>query len=277
MKIMKPGLHGKRDRFVRILAGQARLAKFLVFGVALLFVGSSAFADVQVTMRNGRVSIVAKDATLRQILTEWARVGQTKIVNVERIPGGPISIELIEVSEEQALDVLLRSLAGYISAPRAAPADNLSRFDRVIVMPTLASARPAPSSAPPPPVFQQPQFPQPPPADNDDDPAPGLPGQNPANPRGPVFNAFPPPQVVNPQGGPGGVPPQGFVPPTGFPQAPQVAQPSNMPTRFPGPTSPAGVAVPGMIVQPPPQPGQPGVVQPPGQPGVPVRRPGGQR
>jgi hypothetical protein len=40
------------------------------------------------SIHDGRVSIVAKDATVRQILTEWARVGRTKIVNVERIPGG---------------------------------------------------------------------------------------------------------------------------------------------------------------------------------------------
>src|SRR5947208_12984589 len=127
--------------------------------VTWLTAGSTAFADVQLIIRNGQVSLVAKDATVRQILTEWARVGQTKIVNVERIPGGPITLELTSVPEAQALDILLRSLSGYITAPRAADAANLSQFDRIIIMPTLASARPAVSSAPPPPVFQQqPQF-----------------------------------------------------------------------------------------------------------------------
>ena len=71
-------------------------------------------------MHDGRVTVVAKDATVRQILTEWARVGQTKIVNVERIPGGPISIELTDVPEAQALDVLLRSVSGIHGG---APAD----------------------------------------------------------------------------------------------------------------------------------------------------------
>ena len=50
---------------------------------------------------------MAKDATVRQILAEWARVGQTKIVNVERIPGGPLTLELNNVPEAQALDILL--------------------------------------------------------------------------------------------------------------------------------------------------------------------------
>ena len=71
--------------------------------VTWLAAGSTAFADVQLTIRNGQVSLVAKDATVRQILTEWARVGQTKIVNVERSPGGPITLELKDVPEQEAL------------------------------------------------------------------------------------------------------------------------------------------------------------------------------
>src|SRR5207245_10479974 len=138
--------------------------KSVLFAMAISLAASIASAEVRVTMQQGgRVSIVAKDATVRQILTEWARVGQTKIVNVDRIPGGPITLELTNVPESQALDVLLRALSGYITAMRPVEAANLSHFDRIIIMPTLASARPAPSSAPPPPVFpQSPQFnPQP--------------------------------------------------------------------------------------------------------------------
>ena len=57
--------------------------KTALFGAAaLLLAVSTASADVQLTMQNGRVSLVATDATVRQILTEWARVGHTKIVNM---------------------------------------------------------------------------------------------------------------------------------------------------------------------------------------------------
>ena len=103
--------------------------KTAILGVAaLVLTASTAFADVQLTMQNGRVTLVAKDATVRQILAEWAKVGHAKIVNMERVPGGPISLELINVPEAQALDVLLRSLSGYITAPRPAEssAANLS-------------------------------------------------------------------------------------------------------------------------------------------------------
>jgi hypothetical protein len=122
----------------------------LTIGVATwLLAGSTAFADVQLTMQNGRVSLVAKDATLRQILTEWARVGQTKIVNVERIPGGPMSLELNNIPEAQALDVLMRTLSGYMAATRPVPAANLSQFDRIIVMPTSAAPRAAAAAVQP--------------------------------------------------------------------------------------------------------------------------------
>jgi hypothetical protein len=252
--------------------------KFVLFGMAAWLAATSiASADVHVTMQQGgRVSIVAKDATVRQILTEWARVGQTKIVNVERIPGGPVTLELSNVPEAQALDVLLRALSGYITAMRPVEAANLSQFDRIIIMPTLASARPAASSAPAP-VFQQtPQFNQQPVAGDDepDDQRPTPVAPVPPN-RGPVFNTFPQPQVVNPPtGAPVGFPGQAPVN-GGFPQ--QGAAPPT-PVNSAVPTAPfGGVAVPGMVAPtPPPQPGQlqPGQVP---QPGQPVRRPGGNQ
>ena len=86
--------------------------------VMCLLTASAASADVQLQLHDGRVSIVAKDATVRQILAEWARVGQTKVVNVDRIPGGPLTLELSNMPEAQALDVLLRSVSGYMAAPR---------------------------------------------------------------------------------------------------------------------------------------------------------------
>jgi len=231
--------------------------------VAWLAAGSTALADVQITIRNGQVSLVAKDATVRQILTEWARVGQTKIVNVERIPGGPITIELKNMPEQEALDVLLRSVSGYLAAPRATVVANASAFDRIIVMPTSVAPR-APAGAAPPPVFPQQGYPgqfgqqrlnEDDQSDDDRPVAPGVPPN-----RGPVFNTFPQPQIINPQqqGVPSSVPgafPQG-VAPAGDPP-PATTSPAQPTVPF------GGSAVPGMIVQPPPgqQPGAPGQPQ----------------
>lgn len=243
-----------------------KLLKFAAVPFVLLLAASTASAEVHVTIHDGLVTIVAKDATIRQIIAEWARVGQAKVVNAERIPGGPTTLELTNVPEAQVLDTLLRSAAGYLAAPRAVMAANLSRFDRVVVMPTSNAPR-TPAAAAPQPAFQQPQFAQPVDDDVDDErPAPNVVMPTP-NGRGPVFNSFPQPQVVNPQtGAPVQMP---------FPQPQEQQVP---PASYPAtPTAPfGGVAVPGMMV-PTPQPVQPGQIVPPGQvpPGQP-RRPGGE-
>jgi hypothetical protein len=236
--------------------------KTLIIGVAAsLFAVSTAFADVHLTMQGGRVSLVAKDATIRQILTEWARVGHTQIVNVEKVPGGPVTLELTNVPEAQALDVVMRSLSGYITAPRPVEAANLSQFDRIIVMPTLASARPATASGPPPPpVFQQgPAFNIPVQADDDGDDERANPNTPVAGgQRGPVFNTFPQPQGTFPQ-------------PGANPNMPPVQQPVQTPAAGTPIVPYGGVAVPGMVAPPPPVPAG----QQPGAPGQPIRRPGG--
>lgn len=219
------------------------LAIGVVFSVAL---GSTAFADVQFSIQDGRVSIVAKNATVGQILAEWARIGQTRIVNGERVPGGPVTIELSNVPEKDALDVLLRSASGYVAAPRPAAVPGASVYDRILVLPT--SAAPAPSLArTPTPVYQRPGQPVfPGPAQDDDEQ--GQPSPNVMMPgRGPVFNTFPQPQVVNP---PGMVPGEG---------------PLELPPTPVAPTPPSGVPVPGMVVPTPQQPGMP--VQQPRRPG----------
>jgi hypothetical protein len=95
---------------------------------------------VALTIHGGRVTLVAHSATVRQILGEWSRVGRTTIVNLERIPGGPVSIELHDVTEEQALAVVLRTLGGFMAAPRAAVDPQASLFDRIVVMPVIATA-----------------------------------------------------------------------------------------------------------------------------------------
>jgi len=223
-----------------------------------LAAASTAAAEVRVAIANGRATVVAKDATLRQILAEWARVGQVTIVNLDRVPGGPITIELPNMPEAQALDVLLRSISGYIAAPREAAVANASQFDRIVVLPTLATPRaPASTVAQQPTLTQPAPFAGPPPDDDVDDERPAPPVGGPgAMQRGPVFNQFPQPQVTNPQQ------------PIAYPQVP-MAQPQTPQTPVTSPAAPAGggVAVPGMIAAPPPQPGQ---IVP-----APTKRPGG--
>lgn len=238
-----------KDMRIHIAAG-------LALAASLTFV-TQARAEVHLTIRDGRVTLNAAGATAHEILVEWAKIGQTKIVNAERIAGAPMTLQLTNVPEEQALDVILRAVSGYVAAPRPIVNAGASRFDRILIMPPSTPPRAA-AAAPQPPSFPQPQFPNPAqlPVDDDDGPRNVVT----PNPRGPIFNTFPqqlqqgnpfPPQ-------PGAGPQVNPTTPQGTPGAPASANPGQMPV---------GVAVPGMIYQPPPpQPGQP-ILQPfPGQP-----------
>ena len=136
-------------------------------------------AEVQLKIENGAVWLTATDATVREILAEWARVGQTRIVNGEKVPGGPVTIELTNVPEERALDDPPRRerLHGGAAADRhrqrvalrshPCPADE-QRAPEHAAGPDAAG--PAPAFQPQQPAFAPPQFPpgMPIPAGNDD-------------------------------------------------------------------------------------------------------------
>jgi hypothetical protein len=225
-----------------------RIFRTLALGATVFAaVAPQASAEVQVTLKDGRVTLIAKDATVRQILAEWARVGETKIVNVERIPGGPMTVQFTSVPEADVLDILLRSVSGYMAAPRPTPAANLSRYDRIMVLTTAPAPRAA-STAGPIPSFQQPSLPVQAPDDADPNqlvPAVVVPA------RAPVFQTFPTPQVTNP-------------PQT---EQPNAASPNAAPPFTTAPASEtggaAGVPRPGMVIPPPVIiPGQPAITRP---------------
>jgi len=239
----------------------------MIAGGALLLVlaASTASAEVQLSIRDGRVTLVATNATVRQILTEWARIGQTKIVNVDRIPGGPLTLQFTNLPEQEALDILLRSVTGYMAAPRAVPVATLSHYDRILVLATAATPRVPVAAAPAPASAQRTSFP-PPAAADDNEEQPSVVQQ----PRGPLFPTFQLAQPVNPQGAASATP--GTVPPQSTPLPPSVIidqlQNGRQPATTPGATGGGAVGTPrpGMVVQPP---AQPGVIQL-GQPGQPV-------
>jgi hypothetical protein len=117
----------------------------VLFAAISIASAASAAAQVQVSFGGGRVSVVAREATLADILTEWARVGQVTIANADVLPRERVTIELRDASEEQAIAVLLRRASGYLAAPRATDLPGAARFDRILVM--RASAPPAPARA----------------------------------------------------------------------------------------------------------------------------------
>lgn len=111
--------------------------------------------SLQLTMKDGRVTILARDVPLRALLDEWSRVGQTLIVNADKLTGPRVTLQLVDTTERNALDILLRSAAGYIAAPRPGHRPGASAYDRITI---LATSRPpaVTASAAPRPPFQNP-------------------------------------------------------------------------------------------------------------------------
>lgn len=106
-----------------------------VTAAALLGWGGSAYAgDLKLTMQNGRVTLIAQDVPLRQILDEWARVGKTEIVNADKLTGPSMTLHMIDVPERQVLDILFKAATGYLVTPRLTADAGLSQYHKILVM-----------------------------------------------------------------------------------------------------------------------------------------------
>jgi hypothetical protein len=169
--------------------------------------------------------------------------------------GAPVTIDLQDVPESQALAVLLRSVSGYMAAPRVEMRPAASIYDRIVIMAAPRTAVVNAGSTPPQQTPQYPQFrglpsgmPNPAMLDDQDEPAappptyPGMPPGYPNAQRGTPYQVQQPLTVPSvpgtiPQGAPGAVTP--------------------MPTQ---PTAPSqtGTGAPGTVTQPPKKPGGPG-------------------
>lgn len=222
----------------------------LSIAVAMWLVASAAYAQadgLQLSIKDGRVTLVADNVQVRTILEEWARIGDTRIVNAEKLVGPPVTLRLENVAERDALDTVLRSAAGYLVAPRPPGVPGTSVFDRVLI---LASSRAPVStgrSANMPPTFSPP--PMSPPIPTEDDQSESDDTTAPETSSPPMLPY------------PGPFPGSGAQPPPGQPQQPL--------------TSPK----PGFLPAPQPGANPPALPLPPGYPGsptpVPPRKPGG--
>lgn len=217
---------------------------------ALLFAiaGPVSAQAVQLEFHDGKVNLTTQNASLRTILNEWSRLGGTQVVNADRVTGPLVTLQLTDVTETQALDIILRGSAGYIAGQRAAAdiVGTRSTLDRIMVVPTAgtvtaAISRPVVTSPAPPFIQQAPPFIQPAP---DDNPVSDVP---PDDDRPRNVRTAPPVIRIGPNG-----------------QA--VAQPSLPPDEAPQPAAPqapanpfgiqAGSPRPGMITTAPPPPPQ---------------------
>ena len=206
------------------------LAALLLAGLT----GAEASAAVQLTIRDGQVWLAADHATVAQILSEWTRVGRTQIVNGDRVPGGPLSIVLAGVPEQEALSVVLRAAGGYVTVNRPDRADDArgseSRFARIVVVPTPAGADPAVTRTA-------------------GSPAAPLPVMSAPPPRAvPIVTAFGAQRVIGPDGQPVPDDQEDDQLPPGV--SPRSQSPAAAPPPAGIPTPPVGVARPGTLTPP---------------------------
>lgn len=238
---------------------------FLAIALTAALAAPATAQQLTVAFNDGLVTVDATSVPVRTILNEWAKKGGTKVVGVERVTGAPLTVKLIDVPEAKALEVILRSVAGYMAAPRST-GSGPSMYDRILVMAT--SSTPAPSSSSParPTPQPNPAFngtqrfipPQRQASDDDEqreeDPTPpnppvftfpGAPGAG-GQPTFPNANGQNPQQqqmIINPANG----------------TTPQPVQMNPGPAGYP-PAAPFGSSTPGVINAPPPT----GQQRPPG-------------
>lgn len=237
----------------------------IAMAIALISAAASVAAagDLKLTLSNGRVTLIAQDVPLRQILDEWSRVGKTTIVNGDKLTGPTLTLQLVDRPEREVLDLLLRSASGYIAAQRAETIADASVFDRVMILPVsrgpvgVAAATPTPFNNRPTAMQQMPM-----PVPDDDDPVVDQPqvlppGVVPGNGPNGVANV---PGII--QAPPGQAPPGGAQSPVLTAPRPGMlpAPPAGQPNPYGPPVVPGTVVpnVPGTVPPPFVRPGGPG-------------------
>jgi hypothetical protein len=233
-----------------------------VLALLSLAVPAHAQQPLSLQIAAGRVSLHAQNVPVRQILAEWARVGGTTIVNGDRVVGPPVSLDLRDVPERQALDILLRGVSGHVLGARLASAPGASGIDRILILATSNAPRPAPTTFVNGPANRFPQ-PQPQPqqveqAEPDENPAADVP---PGQTARPTFRPGPPRRVQAPVQPPFG--PELQQPSVTQPEPDDTPDASATPAAVPPNTAnpfgvPAGTsATPGVITPVPQAPAQP--------------------
>lgn len=125
---------------------------------------ASSERKLQLSVKDGLVTLSAQNVTVREILTEWQRRTGCQFVNAERLAGGPVTLEFPGRPELEVIDSLLRGSAGsvagsgygYIVGPRTDHAQSGSVCGAVYILPTshptstagFMPSGPAPVAAP---------------------------------------------------------------------------------------------------------------------------------
>ena len=118
------------------MIGGARASAAGVMAAAMAL-GPAAYAEddaIRFMIGEGRVTLIARDAPLGDVLAAWRRAGDTRFVDAGELDEAPVSLHLVDVPEAEALRLLLQPAAGYLAVPRAATNPGASAYDRVKIL-----------------------------------------------------------------------------------------------------------------------------------------------
>lgn len=187
----------------------------------------------------GRVTLVAQNVAVRDILAEWARQCGCYIVNADRMPGTlTMPVQFEQATQSDVLESLLRQAAGYVLTPKRAGSQGISNYETIFI---LATSNPVAGAYVPPPAA--PVGPPPPTTGSPDDEIP------PVMPRT-SMPVTPPPVAAQPASsnpfGSRTSGPSAFEPSAPTPAAPAPGAPTTVPAQRPAPgrTSPVVPIVP---------------------------------
>jgi hypothetical protein len=106
----------------------------MVMFLLLCFVTVAGAQDMTIEFHNGRVSMTARSVSIRVILSEWARVGGTSVVNGDLVPDTLVVLDADNVPEADVIGALLHGVRGYVATRRASPAPGASQFERISIL-----------------------------------------------------------------------------------------------------------------------------------------------
>jgi hypothetical protein len=106
----------------------------LLIGLVLFSTPAAAAADLELKIENGRVTLVARNVPLEQLLRTWSAATGTEVVGADAL-SEIVNLELRDVPEATALKTVLRSVAGYIVVPRREGFRSGSQFGRILILP----------------------------------------------------------------------------------------------------------------------------------------------
>jgi hypothetical protein len=125
-----------------------RTAFIVASVVAASWAGTASAQQVTLTLRDGRATLTTQNASVRQILAEWERLGHVRIVGADRLAASqPLTLSLVDVPERQALDIILRGVPGFMAVDRAQPVADASRYDRLVLLARTTTPVPAQTAA----------------------------------------------------------------------------------------------------------------------------------